>query len=289
MSTVTGSTRQLEAETCTDAALPRSQPPRVESAEADRRFRQEAGKLGFNADGQWVGRYVEYEWEHVRHFLEAFIDVSGKRVLEFGCHIGATAIVLAKLGGTVEGVDVAPKAVRLGRFNAARYGCQGRVTLRCLEDTRRLPFPDASFDVVICNSVLEYVPRELRPPVFRELDRVLRPGGVIFILGTSSRLWPREVHSRRWFANYVPYALERILGRRLVPQRGMWPGEIKRAWKGYSNLMRRGGGYFTAKARCGSSRKALFMLRLVHWLVRWTGWTAGELTPSINVVLRKKD
>ncbi len=40
-----------------------------------------------------------------------------------------------------------------------------------------LPFPDASFQYVTCFEVLEHLPAELRPAAFREMHRVLKPGG----------------------------------------------------------------------------------------------------------------
>jgi arsenite methyltransferase len=44
-------------------------------------------------------------------------------------------------------------------------------------DAERLPFPDASFDVVISNGVIDLIPE--KDAVFAELFRVLRPGGRI--------------------------------------------------------------------------------------------------------------
>jgi SAM-dependent methyltransferase len=44
-----------------------------------------------------------------------------------------------------------------------------------------LPFPDESFDTVVCWEVLEHIPPDSEPTAFREIHRVLRPGGVLYL------------------------------------------------------------------------------------------------------------
>jgi SAM-dependent methyltransferase len=70
-------------------------------------------------------------------------------------------------------------------------------------DGERLPFPDASFDLVYCKQVLEHVehPHEL----VREAARVLRPGG--HLAGSTSQL--EAFHSFSIF-NWTPYGFTRV-------------------------------------------------------------------------------
>lgn len=51
-----------------------------------------------------------------------------------------------------------------------------------------IPFPDNSFQYATCEEVLEHMPAELRAPAFREIWRVLRPGGRL-ILTTPHAGW----------------------------------------------------------------------------------------------------
>jgi ubiquinone/menaquinone biosynthesis C-methylase UbiE len=44
-----------------------------------------------------------------------------------------------------------------------------------------MPFPDASFDVVVCAEVLEHIPAPDREPALGEMLRVLRPGGRMIV------------------------------------------------------------------------------------------------------------
>src|SRR5206468_301056 len=94
---------------------------------------------------------------------------------------------------------------------------------------------DHAFDRVVCNSVLEYVEAADLQNVQRELDRVLRPGGCIYVTATSNRLWPRESHSRRWFSNYVPGWLDAVLAPRRGLQRGIWPWQVRYGFGDYEN------------------------------------------------------
>ena len=264
--------------------------PTVVDAEADRRFAATALELGYRLDNRWVSRYVDYEWDHGRHLFEQYLGaIQNQHVLEFGCNMGASAIVLALLGAQVTGVDVDPGLLRLAQCNAARYGVEDKIQWFCVPDTTRLPFDDACFSWVFCNSVLEYVPNGILENILRELDRVTRAGGIICITGTSNRLWPREVHSGWWLVNYLPRVVSRWLsgGQSLE---SVFPWEIDFRFGRYENLdlVDKGQAYLTAKARMGVSGAKLKALAWANRLLGKTGVSVGMLTPSISLVLRKK-
>ena len=83
--------------------------PRIVSAAADAAFAAQARGMNLRPDDRWVGGYVDYEWDHLRHILEAAaIAFPATSALEFGCNVGATAIVLERLGARVTGIDVSP-------------------------------------------------------------------------------------------------------------------------------------------------------------------------------------
>lgn len=67
-----------------------------------------------------------------------------------------------------------------------------------------LPFADRSFDIVILNQVLTYVPDQEFE--LTEVRRVLRPGGVCYI-SLPNRLFPRDPHSGLPFLHYLPARL----------------------------------------------------------------------------------
>jgi ubiquinone/menaquinone biosynthesis C-methylase UbiE len=101
----------------------------------------------------------------------------GEHVLDVGCGSGAVTRDIARRvseRGRAVGLDPSPKLLALAREFAAEAGLADRVEFR-EGDALRLPFPDRSFDVVVCATVLSHVPGgEAAIP---ELARVLRPGG----------------------------------------------------------------------------------------------------------------
>lgn len=264
--------------------------PEVVDLDADAEFRLCARRLGEDPESRWVGRYVEYEWERCRHVFErACGDIAGKKALEFGCNLGATSIVLAQLGADVVAVDIDEAYVELAKLNAARYGLADKIDFQFVRDTRELPFRTRSFDLVSCNSVLEYVPKPLLSSVMREVDRVVARGGLIFVGGTSNRLWPREQHSGKWLINYLPSGIDKtVFGESY--DRGVFPWQITRGFGDYLNadLDESGQAYLALKKRMGTSPERLQLLRMAVRALQPLRLSVGMLTPNISVLLRKQ-
>ena len=265
--------------------------PAVVDAAMDRRFREQAVAMGLDPGGRWVGGYVAVEWEGGRHLIGAYADnIEGAALLELGCNYGASAIVAAVLGARVTGVDIDAETVALARLNAARHGVADRIDLRHLTDTRRLPFAEGSFDLVLCISVLEYVLPDQLPAVLAEIDRVLKPGGLVIVSGTASRIAPREVHSGRWLVNYLPRAVDRWLLRRPQSmQRGVNPWTIRRAFRGYENvdLADHGQRWCAARTAMGQSAAKLRAARAVARVIRPFGLSIGMAGASFSATWRK--
>jgi SAM-dependent methyltransferase len=263
--------------------------PRVVDALADARFRKLVNEIGRDPDDPWIGGYVDYEWEHGRHMFEtAQASLEGATMLEFGCNYGATCIVLAALGARVVGVDIDDFVITMARENVARYGMSDRIELVGCEDTSRLPFANAAFDHVVCSSVLEYVAPDRLPRVQREIDRVLKSGGLIFVAGTSNRLAPKEIHSGRWLVNYWPETFDAWTASATSHERGVFPWQIRNGFGSYENLdwLDRGRAYLEARRRFQSPLEH-HVLRIAHRCARCLGITLGLLTPAISVTLRK--
>jgi SAM-dependent methyltransferase len=100
----------------------------------------------------------------------------GERVLDLGSGAGTDSLVAAlQVGpeGTVTGIDMTPAMLEKARAGAATLGLENPTFVE--GEAERLPFPDASFDVVISNGVIDLIPD--KDAVFSELHRVLVPGG----------------------------------------------------------------------------------------------------------------
>jgi len=100
----------------------------------------------------------------------------GEVVVDLGCGGGLDVFLAAqKVGpaGRAIGIDMTPEMIDRARSNAAAGHYDN--TEFYLATIDRLPLPDASADCVISNCVLNLAPD--KPAVFREILRVLRPGG----------------------------------------------------------------------------------------------------------------
>lgn len=104
------------------------------------------------------------------------LDLADRQVLDIGCGTGGPAIVLARESGArVTGLDVEPQLIARARRFAAEAGVADRVDFRLVEPGP-LPFAAESFDGVFSKDALIHIPD--KPALYREILRVLRPGGV---------------------------------------------------------------------------------------------------------------
>lgn len=134
------------------------------------------------ADGtaSYVARHRHEYIRTVRDVLEFAPPgpARGVRVLEIGAFFGTNCVALSKLGYSVTAAD-APEFIeqpeQIERY--ARHGIES-AGIR-LEDFV-LPFGDEEFDVVIMCEVLEHL--NFNPlPLFKEINRILRPGGLYYV------------------------------------------------------------------------------------------------------------
>jgi SAM-dependent methyltransferase len=123
---------------------------------------------------------------------------AGERVLDVACGTGNTALMARARGAEVTGLDLTPELLAVAERRAADEGLGG-ITWKP-GDAEALPFPDASFDVVVSSCGLMFAPSPQR--VADEVARVTKPGGRIAI-----QAWTREGGVGRMFAltgRYVP-------------------------------------------------------------------------------------
>jgi ubiquinone/menaquinone biosynthesis C-methylase UbiE len=114
-----------------------------------------------------------------RRILAAANITAQDHVLDLGCGIGNILIALAErveFSHQPVGVDVSPDLIRIGEREIAQAGLRDRIQLQVSPATR-LPFEDGSFDVVLTSHVLKHLDDEALLASFREVTRILRPGG----------------------------------------------------------------------------------------------------------------
>ncbi|MFB7655916.1 MULTISPECIES: class I SAM-dependent methyltransferase [unclassified Streptomyces] len=180
--------------------------------------------------------------------LDTLMGQERATVLDCSCGIGTQAIGLAMRGHRVTGTDISPRAAARAAREAASRGLSLRTAAA---DMRRLPFPDARFDTVICadNSLPHLLTEQDVSAALAEMRRVLRPDGQLLIstrpyddlLRDRPASTPPQVHSVpdradggertvtfqlwHWHDDGEHYDLEHF---QLLPEGGEWRVQVRR-------------------------------------------------------------
>ena len=127
-----------------------------------------------------------YRYEKLEYLEEAigFERFAGKTVLDVGCGVANDLARFAKAGAIVTGVDLAPHSVQLAEDNFRFRGLKG--TFQQMNG-EQLTFPDDSFDMVFCHTVLHFTPNPAA--MIREIHRVLKPGGEAILMTVNRKSW----------------------------------------------------------------------------------------------------
>jgi arsenite methyltransferase len=143
--------------------------------------------------------------------IDAFAGVSnismtaaippGAVVLDLGCGSGLDSLIAARRAGPsgrVLGVDFSAAMVNRAAAGLAKCGVHNVTFQR--GDAEKLPVDDASVDVALANGIFNLNPA--REAIFRELARVVRPGGAVYAaeLILARALPPAEQTATNWFA-----------------------------------------------------------------------------------------
>src|SRR5262245_52319056 len=108
-----------------------------------------------------------------RFILDLLGPLSGKRIIDVGAGLGESSIYFALKGAKVTCTDLSPAMVSLVSHLAARHGVQVDPVVAAAED---LKVASSEFDIAYVANTIHHVAD--KHSLFRELRRVLKPGGV---------------------------------------------------------------------------------------------------------------
>lgn len=127
-------------------------------------------------------------------------------VLDIGCGNGFIQQRVTRFAKEVIGIDINPSAIEANPSMKA-----------CLMDATRLEFEKSRFDKIYSSHTIEHI-RDLSS-VFREVDRVLKPGGLAFFI-YPWELWRGMAHARgAWKMLHNPFLGYKFHVHRLNPKK----------------------------------------------------------------------
>jgi MPBQ/MSBQ methyltransferase len=152
--------------------------------------------------------------------IEPYIRISAEsKILDVGSGTGSFIVACRRRGLRAFGMepDRIGQGAKITSIQIARRRLDLSVFVSAVGE--KLPFPDASFDLVVMNQVIEHVADQ--PMVVREAGRVVREGGVIYI-ACPNYLRFYEPHYKIFWAPLLPKAW----GRTYLRLRGRSPAML---------------------------------------------------------------
>lgn len=153
---------------------------------------------------------IERVTDEYLNFLDKFVELTGDgKVLDAGCGTGRDVAYFTENGLEATGIDLAENMLRHAREN--KKGDFHKM------DVRDLDFDENRFDGIWCNTVIQLFPPEKMGEVFSELDRVIKPDGVLYI---SFKLGEGEIVKEKYGGNVKQYLVPERKAREIVKSQG---------------------------------------------------------------------
>jgi cyclopropane fatty-acyl-phospholipid synthase-like methyltransferase len=215
----------------------------------------------------------------------------GHLVLDMGAGAGRHAFEVYRRGAHIVALDYSLADLKdVSSLFSAMAGAgeapAGTSATTVNGDGTRLPFPDNTFDRIICSEVMEHIPDDSAAAA--ELARVLKPGG---ILGVTVPTWlPEKICwalSDEYHAPFVPGGHVRIFDEATLRTRfrdaGLTPGATHHSHALHSP-------YWWLKCAVGPTNDDNPLVKAYHRLLVWdiekapklTRWTEKALNPVLG-------
>jgi 2-polyprenyl-3-methyl-5-hydroxy-6-metoxy-1,4-benzoquinol methylase len=145
------------------------------------------------------GRFFHEPHPDVLALAQRLREQNATTVLDLGCGTGRHTVYLAQQGFEVYGLDSAAEGIDQTTAWLQQVGLTA--DLRLQDMTEPLPYAGDSFDAVLSVQVIHHGRLETIQAVVAEIDRVTRPGGLVFVTV------PRDRNQATQFAEIAPNTL----------------------------------------------------------------------------------
>ena len=113
--------------------------------------------------------------EDLSYIASSFNERGVSTILDLGCGSGRNLFFLHEKAFFLSGIDIAPEGIRTIRKRIPD------ADVRVGDIYEPLPYPDASFDAILSIQVLQHATEDKIVCAINEMERILRPGGFIFV------------------------------------------------------------------------------------------------------------
>jgi len=136
------------------------------------------------------GRVFEEPHQDMARLVEIFRNRDVARILDLGCGTGRHLVFLSKMGFEMYGFDASPRALSLARQWLDEMGLTADIQTHRMEEP--FPYGGGFFDAVISIQVIHHNLMTDVLTTVREVERVIRPGGVLFVSVPVMQMGPVE-------------------------------------------------------------------------------------------------
>ena len=149
------------------------------------------------------GKFPVNPQEGMERIVEVFKEHNVRKVLDLGCGSGRHLIYLAEHGSEVYGIDLAETGIKIAKDWLDEKELQADLKIGSVY--KKLPYEDDFFDAVVSIRVIHHARIEDIRKAIKEIQRVLKPRGLIFItvrkrISKKRRLKFKTLDSR----TYIP-------------------------------------------------------------------------------------
>ncbi|XSG84182.1 MAG: bifunctional 2-polyprenyl-6-hydroxyphenol methylase/3-demethylubiquinol 3-O-methyltransferase UbiG [Methylohalobius sp. ZOD2] len=142
---------------------------------------EEIEKFGAKAERWWdpTGEFrTLHQVNPLRiRFIREYARIRGQKIVDVGCGGGILSEALAREGGEVRGIDLAPELLEVAELHALEQGVEN-VRYEGISAESLAAREPEGFDLVTCMEMLEHVPRPAS--VVAACARLVKPGGKVF-------------------------------------------------------------------------------------------------------------
>jgi len=134
------------------------------------------GRIGSDS----VKKSLSTPYKYCEDFVKNLSNKQDLELLDFGCGTGSHSIAMALQGAKVTGIDISQLTLNKGYHLASQLSLNHRINF-VRGNCEQMPFKDHSFDIIYCSGSMFCFDLD---KAYKELNRVVRPGGLIVLLDT---------------------------------------------------------------------------------------------------------